>query len=222
MIAAPTVAWQPPAPGLAPPRSRRDVVARVALALACLALLALTRDMRVVEASRAEGGSPVAGAPGEPPARPIAADPRLSAMLAEDDEVARSVLLYTTDVDVQSRRGLMAALRALAGDQPDAALPRLRDFVRDNPGSSLVALARFWIGTALLAGGHAADAIRAYEEIVATAPRSGLAPRALLLQAAASVALGDQKRRDLLLARLAVEYPSSRAARTATQPLPFS
>lgn len=198
-------------PGDVPPaRRRRDVLARVALALACLALLALTRDLRFDVASRTAVAATAAPGGGI-----TTRDPRLRAMLAADDRLARSVLLYTTDVAGPSRRALLGALRALGDGRSAAALAPLQGFVRDNPRSPLATLARFWSATALLAEGRVAEARAAYAEIVASAPRSAAAPRALLLDAAAADVAGDVAERDRVLARLAAEYPESDAARAS-------
>ena len=120
------------------------------------------------------------------------------------------------------RRALLGALRALRQGRPDAALPGLASFVRDNPDSTLAPLARFWSATVMLASGRADEARDAYDAIVATAPRSSVAPRALLLEASASRVLGDRATHDRLLARLAADYPGSDAARAAAEPLPLA
>lgn len=204
-----------------PRRSRRDVVARVALALACLVLLAVTRDLRIAPHTRTADAAAV-GRAGRDDGRGLADDPSLRRMLADDDRLARSVLLYTSDVDGPSRRALLAALRALRQGRTEAALPALRSFTRDNPRSTLAPVARFWIATALLASGRAREARDAYEEILVTTPRSSVAPRALLLEASAARTLGDRAAHDRLLARLAADYPGTDAARAAAQPLPLA
>ena len=222
--AEPPTALEPPPDGSggtaatpATPRRRRALVARIVLSAACLAALTLARGMGVVEASRAQDEPAFRQDETIAPATTasLVADPRVAAMLADDDEVARSVLLYTADIDVQSRRNLMSALHALSADRAAEALPRLRSFARDNQKCSLITLARFWIATALLATGAPGDAIASYDEIVADAPKSRFAPRALLLQAAAQRALGDAGKSALLLQRLGSEYPTSQAARDA-------
>lgn len=203
------------------PQSRRRGLARVVVGLCCLALLLVGGDGRAVATSDAAAPALRDGSELRPLDRTpsLAVDPRVRTLLAADDAMARSVLLYTTDVDVQSRRSLLGALGALAEDRVGAALPRLRAFVHDNPKSSLVALARFWIATTLLLGGEAAEAARGYAEIVSDARRSQFAPRALLFAAAAHAALGDARTGDALLRRLAAEYPASPAARDADEPL---
>ncbi|MFN8600364.1 MAG: protein kinase [Candidatus Binatia bacterium] len=203
-----------------PTRPWRDVAARVALALACLVLLAMTRDLRISPSGRSADAA--TGSPRTDAKRDPADDPRLRAMLADDDRLARSVLLYTSDVAGPSRRALLGALRALRQGRPDAALPALASFVRDNPGSTLAPLARFWSATVMLASGRAGEARDAYDAIVTAAPRSSFAPRALLLEASAARALGDRATHDRLLARLAADYPGSDAARAAAEPLPLA
>ncbi len=203
-----------------PTRPWRDVAARVALALACLVLLAMTRDLRISPSGRSADAA--TGSPRTDAKRDPADDPRLRAMLADDDRLARSVLLYISDVAGPSRRALLGALRALRQGRPDAALPALASFVRDNPGSTLAPLARFWSATVMLASGRAGEARDAYDAIVTAAPRSSFAPRALLLEASAARALGDRATHDRLLARLAADYPGSDAARAAAEPLPLA
>ena len=203
-----------------PARPWRDVTARVALALACLVLLAVTRDLRIAPSGRSADAATTSSRADA--RRGPADDPRLRAMLADDDRLARSVLLYTSDVAGPSRRALLGALRALRQGRPDAALPGLASFVRDNPDSTLAPLARFWSATVMLASGRADEARDAYDAIVATAPRSSVAPRALLLEASASRVLGDRATHDRLLARLAADYPGSDAARVAEGPLPLA
>ena len=212
---------------VAPPAPRRRAagVARVLTALVCLGAVLLTSDMRVVAAGGTRGDDDrtvVAEDPGMLAGRrSIARDPQLGRLLAEDEAMARSVLLYTTDVDVASRRNLMSALHALSEDRTLDALPRLREFARGNAKSPLLALARFWIGTALFATGDLDEAAREYDAIVASGRHSRFAPRALLFQAAAHTALGDRGTRDRLLAQLVAEYPESPAARAAGEPLPL-
>ena len=203
-----------------PTRPWRDVAARVALALACLVLLAMTRDLRISPSGRSADAATTSSRADA--RRGPADDPRLRAMLADDDRLARSVLLYTSDVAGPSRRALLGALRALRQGRPEAALPGLASFVRDNPDSTLAPLARFWSATVMLASGRADEARDAYDAIVATAPRSSVAPRALLLEASASRVLGDRATHDRLLARLAADYPGSDAARVAEGPLPLA
>ena len=203
-----------------PTRPWRDVAARVALALACLVLLAVTRDLRIAPSGRSADAATTSSRADA--RRGPADDPRLRAMLADDDRLARSVLLYTSDVAGPSRRALLGALRALRQGRPDAALPGLASFVRDNPDSTLAPLARFWSATVMLASGRADEARDAYDAIVATAPGSSVAPRALLLEASASRVLGDRATHDRLLARLAADYPGSDAARVAEGPLPLA
>jgi serine/threonine protein kinase len=206
-----------------PVRARRDVVARVVLALACLVLLALTRDLRGIPSGRtADAADAGAAAARAEQGAGIAAEPQLRTMLADDDRLARSVLLYTSDLAGPSRRALLDALRALRQGRTEAALAALQTFVGDNPRSTLAPVARFWIATALLAGGHAQEARDAYEQIVATTPHSAVAPRALLLEASAARTLGDRDAHDRLLARLAADYPDSDAAHAATGPLPLA
>lgn len=203
-------------------RARRDVVLRIALALACLVLLALTRDLRIAPRAGTADAAAVESDAGRDDGRTLADEPRLRRMLTDDDRLARSVLLYTSDVAGPSRRALLAALRALRQGRTAAALPGLRSFVRDNPRSTLAPVARFWIATALLASGRPQEARDAYEEILATTPRSSVAPRALLLEASAVRTLGDRAAHDRLLARLAADYPGTDAARAASEPLPLA
>lgn len=220
VLAAP--AWNAWPVAAEPTRSRRDVVARIALALACLVLLAVTRDLRIAPHARTADAAAVDRSGSGADGRGLADEPRLRRMLADDDRLARSVLLYTADVTGPSRRALLAALRALRQGRTAAAVPALQSFTRDNPRSTLAPVARFWIATALLAAGRAREARDAYEEILVTTPRSSVAPRALLLEASAERTLGDRAAHDRLLARLAADYPGTDAARAASQPLPLA
>jgi serine/threonine-protein kinase len=204
-------------------RARRGAAAALGVALA-LASVAAAMGARSgwpdASASRVAPGDAArpaeAATPGLPP--PFA-EPRVRALLAGDEEVVRSVLLYTAEIDVRSRRGILSAFRELHEGHAARALPKLQVFARDNPKSPLASLVRFWIGTASLALGRSKDAVREYEEIVRAAPHSELAPRALLFAASALRAGGDDTSSRLVLQRLAHDYPDSRAAREA-QPTP--
>lgn len=140
---------------------------------------------------------------------------RLRPLLTADHEVVRSVLVYTSEIEVRHRRSLMAALADLRAGRFEDALPKLRGFAREHPQSSLVPLVRFWIGTCHYEIGEVEEAVREYEDIVRTEPRSAFAPRAMLFESAALFALGDDAGGRALVRRLGDEYRDTEPAREA-------
>jgi hypothetical protein len=158
--------------------------------------------------------------PTAPPAEFTDREQRIRGLLADDHEVVRSVLLYTSEIDVQHRRGLMAALTDLQAGRFEDALPKLQGFVREHPRSSLVPLVRFWIGTCFFEVGRLQDAIGEYDDLARTAPRSAFAPRAMLFEAASLFALGDTSKGQMLVRRLGEEYPDTEPAREAARIFP--
>lgn len=113
--------------------------------------------------------------------------------------------LYVRALDLVRRREFPEALREL-----DA-------FLSAFPDDARVVRATFWRGEVLFAQRRYAEALSAFEIVLAREPHGEMVPDVLLRLARCSLRLGAAERARALLAQLAAEYPNSEAARLVRQ-----
>ena len=92
-------------------------------------------------------------------------------------------------------------------------------FIENNPKSSLVANARFWMGDCLYNQKEYAVAILEYQKVIADFKNHPKAPAALLKQALAFEQLKDNDTAKIIYQKLATEYPNSEQAAVAKKKL---
>ncbi len=94
-----------------------------------------------------------------------------------------------------------------------------RDFIRQNPGSSKVPNAYFWIGECEYKMSRFEEAILEYNKVISQYPNSSKVPDALLKQGFAFAKLGDKESAKILLKKLIKKYPNSSQAKVARRQL---
>ncbi len=94
-----------------------------------------------------------------------------------------------------------------------------RDFIRQNPGSPMVANAHFWIGDCEYRLSRFEEAILEYQKVISKFPESNKVPDALLKQGFAFARIGDTESARIVLKKLIKNYPSTPQAKAARKQL---
>ncbi len=94
-----------------------------------------------------------------------------------------------------------------------------RDFIKQHPGSPMVANAHFWIGECEYKRSRYEEAILEYNKVINKFPKSNKVPDALLKQGFAFAKLGDKESARILLKRLIKSFPTTPQAKAAKRQL---
>jgi tol-pal system protein YbgF len=96
----------------------------------------------------------------------------------------------------------------LVNKRYDAAISKYRTFLSQNPSDPRAATARYRIAKALFLAGRCAEAVRAVETAVSSAPRHPMAPNALLDQGSCYERLNRLSEANATYRRINRDYPS--------------
>ncbi len=94
-----------------------------------------------------------------------------------------------------------------------------REFIKENPNSSKVPNAYFWIGECEYKLSRFEEAILEYNKVITQYPKSNKVPDAYLKQGFAFAKLGDKESAKILLKKLIKKYPYSSQAKVAKRQL---
>ncbi len=116
-------------------------------------------------------------------------------------------LLYRKGMDLYKQGRYHDAKRAFAA------------FIQENPSSSKVPNAHFWIGECEYKLQRYEEAILEYQKVLSNYPKSNKVPDALLKQGLAFLKLGDSESARIVLKKLIRKYPRSPQASVARKQL---
>ncbi|HQP31789.1 MAG TPA: tol-pal system protein YbgF, partial [Deltaproteobacteria bacterium] len=101
----------------------------------------------------------------------------------------------------------------------DEALKAFDAYLAQGPDQTLAGNANFWAGESLAASGRHEDAILRYDVVIKQYPKSAKMPDALYRQGMAFIQLGDKEAGNLLLRRVAKDFPDSEPGKKAKKQL---
>lgn len=101
----------------------------------------------------------------------------------------------------------------------DEALKAFDAYIAHATDPALVDNANFWAGESLAASGKHEDAILRYDVVIKQYPKSDKLPDALYKQGIAFIQLGDKEAGNLLLRRVAKDFPDSEPGKKAKKQL---
>lgn len=193
-------------------RSGRAPSADVARQLADLEarVAALEQGRQPVPAIEGERPPEEGMRPAEAPAAAAKPPSMQEAALAKEEAAARTGRL---DGDYREALGLVRQ------GQCNQAVPKLRDFVRQNPKSESADNALYWVGACYYGQRDYSRAIVELNDLVLKYPKGDKVPAALLMMADAFADSGDKIDARLVLQKLTSQYPQAEEAGQARQKL---
>lgn len=191
--------------------------------------LDLDRRLREQSVQLPPAGTGVPAAAGAPPVSPavplgsvssgtpVSSSPAVPPSVAPAVASAASPLAPAT---AERAAALFAqALKALQGQQAQAALRDFEAFLAQYPNEARKTEAHFWAGTAALQLKQFEKARQHFARVVFDQPRHELAPDAMLGLANALQGLGDKQGARDMLSRLVERYPNTPAGKIARERL---
>lgn len=149
--------------------------------------------------------APVAATPFQsaPTPAPVAAAPLPDPVPVRKVSTAQAVQRY------------QAALTALTGGRPQAALGQFREFLASYPGHPLAPNAAYWLGECRYSMKQYDEALAAFKDVVAQYPRHDKAAAAMLKAGYSYALLGDVANARFYLEMLIKDFPSSQPSSLA-------
>ncbi|MEN6475739.1 MAG: tol-pal system protein YbgF [Syntrophaceae bacterium] len=144
-------------------------------------------------------------------ARVKALEDALSAGAKTQDAAAAQAVTAKSQYDV--------GLERFKAGKYDEALKAFDSYLAQGSDQTLAGNANFWAGESLAASGKYEDAILRYDVVIKQYPKSNKMPDALYKQGIAFIQLGDKEAGNLLLRRVAKDFPDSEPGKKAKKQL---
>lgn len=157
--------------------------------------------------------APVAAVPPQSAPAPVTAVSPPSTPVAVAPQPAPAPVKKAGNTQVLQR--YQAALVALEGGRPQAALGQFREFLALHPGHTLAPNAAYWLGECHYSMKQYNEALMAFKDVVAQYPRHDKAAAAMLKAGYSYALLGDAANARFYLEMLIKDFPSSQPSSLA-------